>query len=88
MTRRSDAARLLQALGHLLAGKLQSAINTAFVLQRRGSASAAELESLLADLRVVRDRLDDLLMLGSAHTRFAAGDAVLEDRVRTREDAT
>jgi hypothetical protein len=88
MTRTNDAARLLQALGHLLAGKLQSAINTAFVLQRRGRATRTELESLLADLHVVRDRLDDLLMLGSARTRVAAGDAGMEDRGGARKDAT
>jgi hypothetical protein len=65
MTRTHDAARLLQALGHCLAGTLQSAINNAFVLQRRGRASAAELESLLRELHLVRDRLDELLSVAS-----------------------
>jgi hypothetical protein len=78
MSRRSNAAHKLQALGHLLAGKLQSAINTAFVLQRRKSVSTAELDSLVADLHLVRERLEEVLTLAVAQTGV----------VRTDEEAT
>jgi hypothetical protein len=72
MTRPRDAARVLQALGHRLAGTLQSAINNAFVLQRRGRASTTELESLLRELHLVRDRLDELLALASTQAAVSA----------------
>ena len=76
-----DAARLLNAVGHLLAGPLQSAINTLFVLRRQNLPEQLPLDSMLADLCLLRERLDALLAVPSAQAPVAIAAVTVQQLV-------
>jgi C4-dicarboxylate-specific signal transduction histidine kinase len=78
-----DAARMLNALGHLLAGPLQSAINGLFVLQRQKLAPQGALDSVREDLCLLRERLDALLALPAAQGPVATAPVTMEQLVRS-----
>ncbi|MBS2029992.1 MAG: sensor histidine kinase [Deltaproteobacteria bacterium] len=63
LDRRIDTvSRTISAMGHALAGPLQSAMNTLFMARRTGGASSA-LEQLDAHLHEVQRRLAELMRL-------------------------
>ena len=77
-----DAARMLNAVGHLLAGPLQSAINTVFLLRRQNLADQEPLDSMQADLCLLRERLDALLAFPTAQAPVAIAAVTVQELVR------